>query len=339
MTQARKVSIAVLSLLFLVMSFMLPSLASAKPTQVDGWTKIANNGIDNPSVIFMFPSVEFHGKLYFWLPSAGQSAVPVWAYDGTTFSHAAADGFGDASNIALNGGVVFDDYLYMSTGNQNGPGQVWRTQNGTNWERVGQGTIGGPNENNCSLLGVQGGKLIIVFSNYNTGAQAWSYDGNVFARANTDGFGMNMGDVTLDAGATFDGRIQTIGTLNNNTFIPIQYAGGTTWERTGPDNFGDPNNNIILMTSARGAVWAGTDNPSGGQLWRFDASGWTHVPTPGVNSRARTPAYHGLWATIWSWLRLSLPRGRPPGRPASTDRTPTALSPSGSTGSATPATW
>jgi hypothetical protein len=125
--------------------------------------------------------------------------------------------------------------------------------------------------------------LIIAFQNGNNGSQLWGYDGTNFSRTNIDGFGMNIDSVSW--GATFDGRIQTIGSVHNSsTFIPIQYLGGTSWAATGANNFGDPNNQgVYLMATAEGAAWAGTMNMNGGQLWKFDAAGWTHVPTPGVD--------------------------------------------------------
>jgi Family of unknown function (DUF5719)/IPT/TIG domain len=290
MLRPSKVSIAVLILVVLSLSLMLPSLASAQET-VDGWTKIANNGIDNPSTAFMFPNVEFQGKVYFFVPQTGGPAagVPVWAYDGTTFSHATANGFGDPNNVAINGGVVFGDFLYMSTENQNASGQLWRTKNGSTWEQIGQGIIGGPNDRGCQLLGVQDGMLIIAFQNGNNGAQVWGYDGTNFSRTNTDGFGMNI--VSVSWGATFGGRIQTVGSVNNSsTFIPIQYMGGTNWVQSGPNNFGDANNQgVYLLATAEGAAWAGTMNLTGGQLWKFDAAGWSRVPTPGIDlSRANS---------------------------------------------------
>ena len=184
----------------------------------------------------------------------------------------------------------------MSTENQNGSGQLWRTKNGSAWEQIGQGIIGGPNDRGCQLLGVQNGILIIAFQNGNDGCRTWGYDGTNFSRTNVDGFGMGIEGVSW--GAIFDGRIQTIGSVSNSSiFIPIQYIGGTNWISSGPKNFGDFNNQgVYLMATAEGVAWAGTMNPTGGQLWKFDAAGWTQVPTPGVDlsqANAFSPAALG----------------------------------------------
>jgi len=278
---------------------LAPMAGAATPT---GWTKIADKGIDNPNIALMFPSVEFQGKLYFWVPYlGGMDAAPVWSYDGTTFSKAALDGFGDPNNIILNSGIVYQDHLYMGTGNMGGLGQVWRTADGTTWERVGETTFTTPNQSNAQLLGEQGGKLLIGLEDYTVGAQVWAYDGtdpgspSAFTRANNDGFGLNVSPSVICSeisnGAQFDGRVQVCANLydvNNGNligFVPLEYRGGKNWVQTAQNNFGDANNinGVSLMATVGGAAYAGTQNYSGGQLWKLDGSGWNRVPTGGIN--------------------------------------------------------
>ena len=278
---------------------LAPGAGAATPT---GWTKIADKGIDNPNIPLMVPSVEFQGKLYFWVPYfGGTDAAPVWSYDGTTFSkQGVADGFGDPNNIALNGGIVYQGYLYMGTANGSG-GQVWRTADGTTWERVGETTFTDPNEPSAQLLGEQGGKLIIEFNDYNVGVKVWAYDGtdpsspSAFTRANNDGFGLNVSSSVrcseTSNGAQFNGRVQVCANLYNASngnmisFAALEYRGGTTWVQTAQNNFGDANNinGVSLMATVGGAAYAGTQNNSGGQLWKLDGSGWNRVPTGGIN--------------------------------------------------------
>jgi hypothetical protein len=296
----RKVLSLVIAVSVLVSLLALaPMAGAATPT---GWTKIADKGIDNPNTMFMFPNVEFQGKLYFWMPYTGSAdPVPIWSYDGTTFSKAALDGFGDPNNIALNGGIVYQGYLYMGTINISGHGQVWRTADGTTWERVGETTFTAPNEPSAQLLGEQGGKLLIAFYDYNVGVQVWAYDGtdpsspSAFARANNDGFGLNVSSSVICSetsnGAQFNGRVQVCANLidvnsgNIISFVPLEYRGGTNWVQTAQNNFGDANNieGVSLMATVGGAAYAGTQNYSGGQLWKLDGSGWNRVPTAGIN--------------------------------------------------------
>ncbi len=52
-------------------------------------------------------------------------------------------GFGDANNTRAASMVVYNDYLYVGTGNYVGACQIWRSSNAKDWEQViGQGAVG-----------------------------------------------------------------------------------------------------------------------------------------------------------------------------------------------------
>ena len=264
--------------------FALATPASAAPA---GWTRIATGGLGNPQNGAMFPFIEFQGKAYSFVPNTSGGGgpsipAPVWAYDGQRFAKAAADGFGDVNNSSLSPGAIFQGQLYMGTSNYNGGGQLWRTPDGTHWERVGQAVLSNPNNTNYWPLGVQDGKLVVASDNYQAGVQAWTYDGSNFVRANTDGFGEDA--VALSMGATLNGRVNVIiqrysqGTGLQEPLIPLAYAGGTTWEATGEKGFGDTANTASYVLERDGQfLYAGTFNDNGGQVWRFDGTDWTEI--------------------------------------------------------------
>ena len=160
----RKVVSLVIAVSVLVSLLALAPMAVAAPST--GWTEIVP--ATSPDTMLMFPSVEFQGKLYFWVPFIGVGDdVPVWSYDGTTLEHAAPNGFDGVTvpnhNIALNGGIVYQGFLYMSTLNADfsppggGTGQIWRTDGIHPWERFGASiTAADPDENSllsAKLLG------------------------------------------------------------------------------------------------------------------------------------------------------------------------------------------
>lgn len=247
-----------------------------------GWTKIADRGIGDPRIILWLPYKEFGGKLYGFVPFMGGPgpAVPIWTYDGNTFSRAAADGLGDPGNVGFTPGGVFQGYFYCGTANANG-GQLWRTSDGATWERVGQTVFTDPNDNNCSPLGEQGGKLLVGFDNYAGGVKVWSYDGNTWARANEDGFGPANLVRSISLPATLGGRIHVVGQRDpgvGGSVIPLAYSGGTTWEATGQPGFGDlANEGVHVLAADDLNVYAGTDNASGGQVWRYGGASWTRM--------------------------------------------------------------
>lgn len=131
---------------------MLAPLALAASGPPPGWTKIATGGLGNPNNGALFGFVNFRGRQYCFVPATGDPssgpAVPVWTWDGTGFAKAAADGFGDSHNTALMPVCEFQGELYVGTTNVTG-GQIWRSPDGSHWERVDLSSILRPNDDNC----------------------------------------------------------------------------------------------------------------------------------------------------------------------------------------------
>jgi len=286
MSRSSRVLLAAALCAALLLSIAPLAMAAPSSGPPPGWVQIAKNGIDNPGDAALFPFTNFNGRQYFWTPDMGSNGTsppaPVWTYDGNKFSRAAADGFGDANNTSITPGCEFQGKFYMGTGNNGtGAAQLWRTADNSHWERVGATFFTDPADNNCLPLGVQGGKLIIEMDNYQVGCQAWSYDGTTFTRVNTDGFGVNGGS-TSNA-VVFKGKIHVVITRRsqqgpNPPLIPLVYMGGTTWTPTGPDGFGDTNNEAShIMVTDGTQIYTGTDNQNGGQVWRYDGSSWKKV--------------------------------------------------------------
>jgi hypothetical protein len=320
MSRVLKSSLA-LSLVAVLILAAVPSALAARrgASQVSaGWTQIASGGLGNPDNGMLFPLSEFNGKAFCWVPGAGGNnppAAPIWAYDGRTWTKAADDGFGDANNAAATPGTVFQGKFYFGTGGQNG-GQLWRTADGSQWERVGA-QVFSADDQNCIPLGVQGGNLIVAMDNYQNGARVWSYDGTAFTRINTDGFSED--GVSFSTGAVMDGKVNVVlSRRNQNTqepVIPLVYEGGSNWT-LGPKGFGDDNNlGVHVIYADSGFVYAGTDNVNGGQVWRFDGTSWSQVNIGSIS----VPANNLVLAFPWQgqlWVGTSNAINGPPTGPA-----------------------
>src|SRR5450756_1119230 len=87
--------IAVLGCL-LIMAALIPTMASAANPV---WVKIAENGITNPANQFLFPGVQFNGKLMIGSDPI-KGTVSMYAYDGT-FAQVGSTGFGDPNNVEI----------------------------------------------------------------------------------------------------------------------------------------------------------------------------------------------------------------------------------------------
>lgn len=83
------------------------------------------------------------------------------------------------------------------------------------------------------------------------------------------------------------------------------------WTQRNINGFGTPDNGLILsLARFGGLLYAGTDNGSGGQLWRADgasAGGWSAVTTDGFGDRNNGGINHllvyggQLYAGTWNW--------------------------------------
>jgi len=295
MSRSSRVLLAAALCAALLLSIAPLAMSAPSSGPPPGWKQIAKNGIDNPVDSALFPFTNFNGRQYFWTPNMGSGGTnppaPVWTYDGSKFARAAADGFGDANNTSITPGCEFQGKFYVGTGTDGNVGaQLWRTPDNSHWERIGPAVFADPSNNNCVPLGVQGGKLLVEMDNYQVGCQVWSYDGTTFTRANTDGFGLS-GDSTSNA-VVFQGKIHVVITRRsqqgpNPPLMPLVYMGGTTWTPTGPEGFGDANNEAshILVTDGT-QIYTGTDNQNGGQVWRYDGSSWKKVNLGSIQSQS-----------------------------------------------------
>lgn len=281
-----RISVVALLACLIAAATVLAPAAAAAPRKAGAeavWTKIADKGIDNPAQALLLPSTQvFAGKLYISTPMAGGGEGPLkpsqlWNYDGSALAKSGAVGFGDPNNIGIFAGAIFNGQLYAGTTNQKGA-QLWRTPDGSTWERVGEGIIGGANCPNCYPIGIQDGKLLVSFDNYNDGVQVWSYDGTKFTRANEDGFG-SAHYMGIAYPSALPGQVQVIAVdYQNGGFAPLLYTGGKTWKATAPVSFGDPGNTAVYVTSNESAtMYAGTANQAGGQVWRYSGGAWSRV--------------------------------------------------------------
>ncbi|MBU1670090.1 MAG: hypothetical protein KKF41_13050 [Actinobacteria bacterium] len=279
------------------------------------WEQVAKDGLGNGTEMIA-PSVIFGGELFFITGSPGGSGdpvppAPVLAYDGYSFRTAAAAGFGDQENATIFPTIVFNGELYAGTQKRTTagqPGQLWKSPDGNNWTRLGQATFTDADDFGVQPMGVQDGMLLVGSYNEVDGCRVWAYDGSVFTRANTDGFGLDMKELSAGNG-TFQGKVYTVAYDTNGPvpFRPLVWSGGKTWAATAPPGFGDPGNALCFMLASDGRqLCAGVGNLAGCQVWSFDGSAWSQVgedgfgdPTNNIGALA-LPWYGDVYVSTFS---------------------------------------
>ena len=86
------------------------------------------------------------------------------------------NGFGNSNNRGASALEVFGGYLYMSTTNSTTGMEVWRTQDGTDWEQVGFAGFGDSNNSNGywdNAMTAFNNRLFTGTSNGANGGEIW----------------------------------------------------------------------------------------------------------------------------------------------------------------------
>jgi len=87
------------------------------------WSEFDETGFGDTSAGILIPRTLSSDKIYFG--SASNSGCFVYQY-GSPVERISERGLGDGNNIFTSGGIIFNNYLYVSTDNEYG-GQIWRT--------------------------------------------------------------------------------------------------------------------------------------------------------------------------------------------------------------------
>ncbi|MEW5988804.1 MAG: hypothetical protein AB1791_19435 [Chloroflexota bacterium] len=187
------------------------------------------------------------------------------------------DGFGNPQNVQLPSLAVFQDSLYAGTWSYDGIDyayEVWRTENGTEWELAGEGLRGG-----AAVMKGFGDHLYLGTWE---GVVMRTPDGLTWTDVITDGFGeANNGIARF---ADFDAMLYASTWSDTGTDI-WRTADGVNWSQFAADGLGDGNNyGAIASEVFAGRLVFGTGNSTtAGQIWHTDGITWTAVITDAFN--------------------------------------------------------
>jgi len=228
----------------------------------------------------------FNGYLYAGTTNSIDGARIFRSQDGVTWTPVTQPGFGiphDTAPSAILDLVVFNGRLYASTGQGDGPGQIWRTLNGVNWAPMVIAGFSDPDTVDITVLAVYNGLLYAGATNLISGAQIWrsfTGDSNTWTRVAPAVPGTDAATVT--GFAVFDGALYAA--VESEAPVQIWSSYGGAWTTAMSNGFGN-----TLTTSSGGMaefagyLYVGAGNSmEGAQLWRTsDGVGWEQTITPG----------------------------------------------------------
>ncbi|GIW91555.1 MAG: hypothetical protein KatS3mg109_1987 [Pirellulaceae bacterium] len=259
---------------------------------VPGWKQVNINGFgeyDNRAVnsLVLFDNHAYAGTL-----NTGGNGAQLWRIDPAGhWSAVMTNGFSDATNVTINHLLEFKGMLYAGTRNAiNDPpysqgGEIWRTNDGTNWTQVVNDGFGKPTNGQVFHLGVFNGYLYATTWSYTSthGAEIWrtdTGDSGDWEQVVSNGFGDSKNEVVLDL-VEFDNAFYA-GT--RSTSSPSQRDGadiwrsvdGINWTPVITDGFGYTGTyDIGALVVFGDHLYAGTGRYDfsaqlypGGQIWR-----------------------------------------------------------------------
>ncbi len=233
--------------------------------------------------------IVFDGMLYVgtgWGPPG--RVAKIWAFDGSTWTQANTDGFGDATNAGSRALAIYDGRLYAGTNGGTGGGQVWRYDgpDPADWTQVAANGFGN-NDYEVRVMESWDGQLYAGTAGTDF-PMVWAYNGTTWDDVTPtypDDKNDSVRSMALYKGALYVG----VGNYSGSTppdgvgAQVYRYDGGAP-EQVNQSGFdGDPLNQAChSLCEFQGDLYAGVINVDwaaspdvygGAQVWR------TNVPS------------------------------------------------------------
>jgi hypothetical protein len=230
-----------------------------------------------------------------------KNGMEIWvSTDGKKFDRVVQGGLGDTGNTGSSvmsydeTGVTFQGRLYVGTSNPNKGGEIWRTEDGLQWERVASGGLG--NVENTSLTPnlVFQGQLYAESMNTKGMDVFRSSDGTNWERVVENGFGRGENNNIYGFLTQFQGNLYLVAENADprvltqppsERFAPRGFelwrsADGKDWTQVGEPGFGNDNNTVAdISEDLGGALYLSTANYKDGvELWTStDGEKWDRI--------------------------------------------------------------
>jgi PKD repeat protein len=243
-----------------------------RSTSGTSWAQVGSDGFGDTDNQYANAMVTFGGYLYVSTvkQNSGAGGAEIWrSSDGSTWSQANTDGFGDANNWGIYSLGVFGEHLYAGTRNDSTGCELWRSTDGTTWTQANTDGFGDTANGGISVLYAWGGALYAGTKKSLGGCELWkSTDGTTWSQVNQDGFGSSGNTWLLSLGV--HGGYLYAGTRNPSGAQLHRSSDGEKWNSVTTNAFGDANNTAIRsLKSYGGRLYVGADNSSAGtELWR-----------------------------------------------------------------------
>lgn len=258
----------------------------APRVQAPGWQQVNSSGFGDPQAVEVSALGVFNGYLYAGTHNALDGARIFRSQDGVTWSPASEPGFGEPHDIrtpAILDLTVFKEEIYAGTGRGDGPGQIWRSVNGSTWAPMVIHGFGNPDTVDVTTFVEYGGMLYAGVTNLITGAQIWrspTGDNNSWKQVAPAVPGTDPAWVT--GMAELNGVLYAA--IESQAPAQIWSSDGVDWTTVVSDGFGSSSTTLTGgMAQFAGSLYVGAgDEVEGALLFRTsDGTSWDPAISPG----------------------------------------------------------
>jgi len=288
------------------------SIYKSSTGDADSWSEVASFSNDDSHV---WDLQEFGG--YFYASTGSFSSDPgvtiaeiLRSSDGENWvdiighgpEATKGEGFDDSDNYRIDALEPFGGYLYTGTENLGG-GQIWRTQNGTDWDKVADAALGGLGNIDANESGVvslySSGNYLYAGTFNSGGASIYrTSNGTVWTKVGSGGLG-NPNNTVVPTIVSYLGVFYA-GTFNFDDGLELYYSlDGTSWNENEVDlGYFTTLPNIwssLQPTIVNGLAYSGTEGKeatNSAQLYVTDGADATQIGEDGFGD----PNNFGLYA-------------------------------------------
>jgi hypothetical protein len=269
---------------------------SAPPqVQIPGWQLKNKAGFGNTNNLISALEV-FNGQIYAATSNWANAGCRIWrSANGSVWTPVSEYGMGAAygsTNPAITDLVAFKGQLYASVGWGTNEGQLWRSSNGTTWDKVSGSEWGGGSNRTITVMAIFNNELYAMTNNATTGLQVWrssTGDSGSWVKEAEGGFG-NANNQTVTGAAVFNDRLYLAVSNTVDGMTVWSKASGGAWTQGNTSGFGTTQNaNPGGMAVLGGYLYVGVQNTvTGGQLWRTNGAAWSQAVANGFGDLHNT---------------------------------------------------
>jgi streptogramin lyase len=255
---------------------------------VPNWQQVNINGFGKRWNVDILALEVFNKQLYASAANWDQGAQIWRTANGDDWVPVSVPGFASEygnANPAMPDMIVFNDKLYAGTGWSGDPMQIWRTENGTDWEMVVDAGFGVQENSAVEAFAIFNNQIYATIQNTVTGVQIWrssSADIGSWQRV-IEGFNGDSNAYRSTGLEVYDGKLYAA--IENGVDGTEIWAttNGVTWTQVNADGFGDKNNQVQGGFAVyKDELYIGTNNSiSGGQVWKYNGTTWSQIVDDG----------------------------------------------------------